>query len=107
MMMARNLNREIVDNDERRYVYSFDYDVIHPFLIKSFEPFFSKGSLLELGSYKGEFTRRLLPYFDDVTCVEGSSDAIIEAIPKLGDKITFMNDTFEKVTLPKRYENIV
>jgi 2-polyprenyl-3-methyl-5-hydroxy-6-metoxy-1,4-benzoquinol methylase len=107
MMTVRNFNKEIVDNDGRNYFYGFDYDVMHPYMIKSFEPFFNKGSLLELGSYKGDFTKRFLPYFDDVTCVEASSDAINEARQNLGDKVTFVNELFENVTLTKNYDNII
>lgn len=106
-MTARNFNKEIVDNDGRNYFYGFDYDVMHPYMIKSFEPFFNRGSLLELGSFKGDFTKRLLPHFDDVTCVEASSDAINEARQNLGNKVTFFNELFENVTLPKSYDNII
>jgi 2-polyprenyl-3-methyl-5-hydroxy-6-metoxy-1,4-benzoquinol methylase len=81
--------------------------VMHPYMIKSFEPFFKKGSLLELGSFKGDFTARLLPYFGDVTCVDASDIAIEEARKKLGDKVKFVNSLFEKAILPKRYDNIV
>ncbi len=52
---------------------------MHPYMIRSFEPFFRPGSLLELGSFKGDFTRRFLPYFDDMTCVEASGEALAEA----------------------------
>ena len=76
-------------------------------MLKSFEPFFNKGSLLEMGSYKGNFTERLLPYFDDVTCLEASDVAIEEAKSKLGNKVKFVNALFETATLPKRYDNIV
>ena len=111
MTTSRNYNREFKDTDVneggRKYAYSFDYDVLHPYMLKSFEPFFNKGSLLELGSFKGEFTRRFLPYFDDVTCVEASDVAVEEAKKKLGDKVVFVNSLFEQATLPKRYDNIV
>lgn len=106
-MTARNFNKEIVDNDGRNYFYGFDYDVMHPFMIKSFEPFFNKGSLLELGSFKGDFTKRLLPYFDDITCVEASSDAINEAQKNLDEKVRFINELFENVSLSKSYDNII
>ena len=36
--MKRDYNKEIVDND-RKYGYNFDFDVMHPFMLKSFEPF--------------------------------------------------------------------
>ena len=107
MNTERDYNVEIKDTDDHQYAYGFDFDVMHPYMIKSFEPFFNQGSLLELGSFKGDFTKRLLNYFDDVTCVEASNIAIEEAKSKMNDKINFVNSRFETVTLPKRYDNIV
>jgi len=107
MIRERNFNAEIKDNEGRSYFYGFDFDVMHPFMIKSFEPFFNKGSLLELGSFKGDFTKRFTPYFNDITCVEASSEAIEEARRKLGDDVQFIHSTFETATLPRRYDNIV
>jgi len=103
----RDYNIESKDADGHQYAYSFDFDVIHPFMLKSFEPFFNAGSLLELGSFKGHFTQRLLAHFDDVTCVEASSVAIEEAKRRVGDGVNFINALFEQATLPKRYDNIV
>jgi SAM-dependent methyltransferase len=107
MNNERDYNLEIKDADNHKYAYGFDFDVMHPYMIKSFEPFFVEGSLLELGSFKGDFTRRFLPYFDDVTCVEASGHAIEEARKDLDGKATFVNDLFETVSLPVRYSNIV
>jgi 2-polyprenyl-3-methyl-5-hydroxy-6-metoxy-1,4-benzoquinol methylase len=103
----RDYNIEIRDTNDHKYAYGFDFDVMHPYMIRSFEPFFNKGSLLELGSFKGDFTKRFLSYFDDVTCVEASDVAIEEARRQLGDKVKFVNALFETATLPKRYDNIV
>ena len=107
MNSKRDYNVEIKDTDDHKYAYVFDLDVMHPFMIESFEPFFKNGSLLELGSFKGDFTGRLLPYFDDVTCVEASDVAVAEAKQKLGDRVKFVTSLFEKANLPKRYDNIV
>jgi SAM-dependent methyltransferase len=107
MDRTRDYNNELKNITDHSYAYNFDYDVMHPCMIRSFEPFFNKGSLLELGSFKGDFTIRFLPYFDDVTCVEASDVAIKEARKKLGDKVKFVNSLFEKAVLPKRYDNIV
>ena len=60
---------------------------MHPFMLKSFIPFFRKGNLLELGSFKGNFTERFLPYFEDITCVEASDEAITIAKKKLGQEL--------------------
>lgn len=110
MSIGRNYNDELDDSgnaENEKYVYGFDLDVLHPYMIKSFEPFFNQGSLLELGSYKGDFTRRLLPWFDDVTCVEASDVAIAEAKSRLGGSVKYVNSLFETAVLPQRYDNIV
>lgn len=107
MSNQRDYNAEIRDNEGRLYAYGFDFDVMHPFMIKSFEPFFRQGSLLELGSFKGDFTRRFLPYFSDITCVEASGEALLEARNKLGNSVKLVHSLFETATLPRRYDNIV
>ena len=107
MSNARDYNAELKDTNSHKYAYQFDFDVMHPFMIKSFEPFFKDGSALELGSFKGDFTKRLLPHFKDITCVEASDEAIALAEKQLGNKITFVNSLFETVQLPKKYDNIV
>jgi SAM-dependent methyltransferase len=107
MNEKRDYNAEIRDTNDHKYAYDFDFDVMHPYMIRSFEPFFNNGSLLELGSFKGDFTGRLLPYFDEITCVEASDVAIAEARKQFGGKVTFVNSLFEKASLPKRYDNIV
>lgn len=107
MTNQRDYNLEIKDTNDRQYAYNFDFDVMHPYMIRSFEPFFRKGSLLELGSFKGDFTQRLLEYFEDITCVEASDVAIEEAKQKLRNRVNFVNSVFETVELPKRYDNII
>lgn len=107
MNPSRDYNAEIRDTADHQYAYSFDFDVMHPYMIRSFEPFFRPGSLLELGSFKGDFTRRFLECFDDVTCVEASGEAIAEARRKLGDRVTYIHSLFESADLPRRYDNIV
>jgi len=107
MSSQRDFNKELKDTQDHKYAYNFDFDVMHPFMLKSFQPFFKKGSLLELGSFKGDFTKRLLPYFEDITCVEASDEAIKIAKSELGSKIKFINSLFETATLPTKYDNIV
>lgn len=106
MKNNRDYNQEFKDND-RKYFYGFDYDVMHPFMLKSFMPFFKDGNILELGSFKGEFTQRLLPFFDDITCVEASDEAINIAKENLPNNINFYNSLFENTELPKKYDNII
>lgn len=106
MSNNRDYNKEFKDND-RKYFYGFDYDVMHPFMLKSFIPFFKTGNILELGSFKGEFTKRLLPYFTDITCVEASDEAVAIAKENLGDLVKIHNSLFENLTLPVTYDNII
>ena len=102
----RDYDQELNDAgkaDSKKYAYSFDFDVMHPYMIRSFEPFFVSGSLLELGSYKGQFTRRFLDRFDDITCVEASAEAIDVARNKLGDRVTLINALFEDVAVSYKH----
>lgn len=103
----RDYNEELNDTPEHQYAYSFDFDVMHPFMLTSFKPFFKQGNLLELGSFKGDFTERFNHYFEDITCVEASNAAILEAKQKLGNGIKFFNARFEDVVLSQKYDNIV
>lgn len=105
----RDFNAEIRDTSERLYHYGFDFDVMHPFMIRSFLPFLRRGSCLELGSHKGDFTKRLLPLFGRgaITCVEASSDAMADARSELGTDVNFVNASFEEVSLAEKYDNIV
>lgn len=104
---ARDYNREFRDTTSHKYVYSFDFDVMHPYMLESFKYHFQEGSCLELGSFKGDFTKRLLPYFNDITCVEASSEAIVCAKKELGEKVTLINALFEEANLPRKYDNII
>ncbi len=106
MSTPRDYNAEHADN-ARQYAYGFDFDVMHPLMVRSFAPFFRPGSMLELGSFKGDFTRRLTEHFSDITCVEASDQAMQEAKQRLGDKFQGFNALFEQVQLPRRYDNVV
>jgi 2-polyprenyl-3-methyl-5-hydroxy-6-metoxy-1,4-benzoquinol methylase len=107
MNTKRDYNKEIKDTANHKYAYSFDFDVMHPYMLRSFEPFFRKGNILELGSFKGDFTKRLIPLFDDITCVEASDEAVKSAKKQIGNKAKFVNSLFENVSLPSKYDNII
>ena len=108
MPTGRNYDTEIRDTKDHDYAYRFDFEVMHPYMIASFSPFFRPGNVLELGSFKGDFTQRLLDCFSDVTCVEASEVAILEARKKLcGKSVQLIHAPFETAQLPRRYDNIV
>ena len=106
-MNKRNYNAEFADNSERKYTYGFDYDVMHHYMLKSFLPFIEHGDVLELGCYKGEFTKRLQHVFSDITCIEASDEAIVVAKSILRNDINFIHGTFENVRLDKKFNNII
>lgn len=111
-MKKRDYNQEHNDSElasNEKYVYNFDLDVMHPYMLKSFEPFFRPGNLLELGSYRGDFTERFLSFFNDITCVEASDDAIKIAKNKasLAENVIHIHSLFETVQLTRRYENVI
>lgn len=105
--IQRNYNQEFKDTSDHKYAYNFDFDVMHHYMIESFKPFFKGNDVLELGSFKGDFTKRLIPYFDDITCVEASDEAIEISKQNLGGNITYYNSLFENTVLPKKYNNII
>jgi len=105
--LKRDYDKEFKDTETHKYAYNFDFDVMHPYMIKSFEPHFVDGNCLELGSFKGDFTKRLLPYFDYITCVEASSEAINEAQDEIGNDVRWVEGRFEDIKLPTKYDNIV
>jgi 2-polyprenyl-3-methyl-5-hydroxy-6-metoxy-1,4-benzoquinol methylase len=107
MGTTRNYNTELKDTTDHKYAYNFDFDVMHRFMIQSFVPFLNKGNCLELGSFKGDFTRRLVPLFNDITCVEASDEAIAIAQKEFGSKVKFINTLFEEAKLPEKYDNII
>ena len=115
-MSSRNHNRELEDTTDHKYAYNFDLDVMHNYMIDSFDPFFITGNtrdeqkenVLELGSYKGVFTEKIVDKFNSVTCIEASDEAI--AIAKKNPKlwyVNFINSTFETAKLDKRYDNVI
>ena len=106
-LTQRDYNQELKDTSDHKYAYSFDFDVMHHYMIESFNPHFVKGNCLELGSFKGDFTKRLIPYFDDITCVEASDESIKISKQNLKGNITYFNSLFETVELPKKYDNII
>jgi 2-polyprenyl-3-methyl-5-hydroxy-6-metoxy-1,4-benzoquinol methylase len=106
MNSQRDYNKELKDTSDHKYAYNFDFDVMHRFMMQAFEPFLINGNCLELGSFKGDFTRRLSPFFNDITCVEASDEAIEIAKKEFGN-VKFINALFEEASLPEKYDNII
>ncbi len=107
MSSQRNYNVELKDTSDHKYAYNFDFDIMHHYMLKSFFPYFKEGNLLELGSFKGDFTQRFAPLFDDITCIEASDEAIKNAKEKVGSNVKLIHSTFEDTSLPCQYDNII
>lgn len=107
MNTKRDYNSELKDTEDHKYAYNFDFDVMHKFMIESFTPLIKDGNCLELGSFKGDFTRRLTNLFDDILCVEASDEAIEIAKKEFGNNVKFINSLFEEASLPEKYDNII
>jgi len=110
MTSARDFNAEMDDAAQpahERYAYGFDYDVMHPFMLRAFQPFFSGSRLLELGCARGDFTQRLLPHFEEICCVEAASDAVQAARARLGGRVQVEQGLFEEVSLDGRFDTVV
>ncbi len=107
MTTTRDYDVEFQDTAEHKYAYDFDFDVIHKYMVQAYAPFRRPGSMLELGSYKGDYTRRLVADYDDITCVEASGQAVDVARKRFGDRVEIVHGLFEEVTLPRRYDNII
>lgn len=106
MSDIRDYEAESADNPERDYAYSFDFDVMHPLMMRAFEAFTVNGNVLELGSFEGAFTQRLANKFCEITCVEASEKAVASARGRLKDDVTIVNSRFEDVVLANRFDNI-
>lgn len=109
-MNGRNFNQELDDTNNsqhEKYAYSFDYDVMHYYMMRSFQPYFQGTSVLELGSCEGAFTKRLVEHFAQVTGVEASKDAYLLSKELLGERVSLFNGVFESIILPDQYDNIV
>jgi 2-polyprenyl-3-methyl-5-hydroxy-6-metoxy-1,4-benzoquinol methylase len=91
-----------------KYTYNFDLDVMHPYMIRSFEPFFQRDKdVLELGSHNGDFTKLLLHYFKYVTCVEMDEDCCAKAHDLFKEEVVILNSRIEDVMIPIKYGTVI
>ena len=103
----RDYDLELKDTENHKYAYNFDIDVMHKFMCRSIATHYKGGNFLELGSFKSEFTERLLEINSDVTCIEASAVALAEAKVRVGARANLIEGLFESIELSHTYENIV
>lgn len=106
-MTGRDYVGEALDNEHRAYAYSFDYEVMHPLMMRAFAPHFVGKSVLEVGSFEGRFTQLLLQAFPSVTCIEASPAAARAAKERLGSEAIIHCVEIEHWDTIDRFDNIV
>ncbi len=101
---TRNYNEEYKDN-VRKYAYDFDY-ILRDYMMETFKPYFRPGKALEMGCYLGEFTKKILQHYSDVTVIEASDELIEKAKQNVGKGVRFIHSTFEESNLKEKYDCI-
>ncbi len=106
----RNYDDEFADSDNepfgRKYSYDFDVETMHKFMLQASDPFVTGDDVLELGSYKGDFTLRLLERYETVTCIEASPTAIAMARERVSDNVDIICSTFEGCILNRKFSTV-
>jgi 2-polyprenyl-3-methyl-5-hydroxy-6-metoxy-1,4-benzoquinol methylase len=105
---TRNLDAEHEDSLERQYAYNFDY-LMHGWLLERVNRHLVKRDhCLELGCYRGQFTRALSNMYEKVDAVEGSRELcnIISSEHPLPTNINLINSLFEEFNPDKQYDAI-
>ena len=108
--MSRNYDSELSDQNNsfnEKYVYEFDYDVMHPFMLRKLLEHKRSGKVLEIGSHFGVFTEKILKHFPDLTCVEVSKEAFKELENRIGDRATLYNTAIEDIQQLDKYDIII
>jgi 2-polyprenyl-3-methyl-5-hydroxy-6-metoxy-1,4-benzoquinol methylase len=103
--MMRDYNLESKSRPDKKYDYNFDF-LVRDYMMRCFHPFFERGAALELGCHEGDSTRLLSKYFQDITVIEASSEAIEIAKEKVPDSVKFINSNFENAILDEKYDSI-
>jgi len=107
LILKRDYNDEVNDTADHKYSYDFDFDIMHKYMLETIKPFFRGDNVMELGSYKGDFTKRLVPFFNKITCVDASDESIEIAKKNLPINVELIHSTFEELSLENKYQNIL
>ena len=102
---GRDLDVEHAETSDRLYAYDFDYRM-HDYMMRTFEPDLLGVHALELGCYKGAFTRRLSARFDRVTVVEGAPSLLAIAKEQGLPNVVFVGSRFEDFRPEARFDAV-
>jgi 2-polyprenyl-3-methyl-5-hydroxy-6-metoxy-1,4-benzoquinol methylase len=108
--MTRDYNLELSDKGNaknEKYAYQFDYEVMHPLMLRKLIEHRNEGKVLEIGSYYGIFTERILEHYSDLTCVEVSTEAFQVLKKRIGNRATLHNAAIEEIKKLDKYDIII
>lgn len=89
----------------KKYNYEFD-SIVRYYMLKTFQPYFSHGPALEIGCYHGDSTIDLQKYFNDLTVIEPSKDAIEITKKRVREDVNFHHCMIEDYKEDKKFDSI-
>ena len=101
----RDLAAEGVAPEGRKYLYDFDKRM-YGYILRTLTPFLRRGSALELGCYKGDFTELLSPLFSELTALDGCAEIAAQTRQRMGSRANVRTGWIEDTTFDRRFDNI-
>ena len=101
----RDYDHEGKNLENKKYNYEFD-NIVRSYMMKIFHPFFSDGPALEVGCYHGDSTIELEKFFENLTVIERSTDAIVNTKKRVRQNVQFHNDTLETFSGRNKFDSI-
>lgn len=98
------MNRDFRAEAAALPIHRFD-EIMHAYLWRTFEPHMEGVSALELGCFRGDFTKRIRAEYPDVAVVDASADCI-QAARGIGQQIECVHASFEEADLGRRFDAI-
>lgn len=98
------MNRDHAAEAAALPIHRFD-EIMHDYLWRTFKPHMQGVSALELGCFRGHFTKMIREEYPDVTVVDASADCLGAAF-SIGKQIACVHSTFEEAVLEQRYDAI-
>lgn len=98
------MNRDYLAEAAALPIHRFD-KIMHGYLWRTFQPYMRDVSALELGCFRGAFTRRIRAEYPDVAVVDASADCIAAA-RAIGQQIECVHATFEQAELERCFDAI-
>ena len=102
----RDLNKELLPNDERMYAYNFDYIIRHALIQRVSVWLDANEQTLEIGAFEGGMTEQIKEKYADLSVLEGSSELAAGLNRKFGGDIPVINELIESFTPVDKFGNI-